>query len=275
MFLSIDIGGTKTLLALFSFRSLCLKRLKFPTPKSPEAFLKTLTSSLESFLSEKSRARLKAVTIAVPGRIKFEQNFCSISCPNLPWGEFDLLTPLRNLFSCKIFFANDANLATLYESSRKKAGKTVYLTFSTGIGGGLAENSHLLKSSDSFEPGHKKYLFNGKSLEWEDFASAKALSEAYSSPLSSLKLTPEIKSDLVSRLSSGLIDILKSESPDLLIVGGPLGLIFKNLKKPLLSFLEKSLKTEKSSLPELEPAHRPTESTIYGAYLYSKEHYKD
>ncbi|MBQ2637776.1 ROK family protein, partial [Candidatus Saccharibacteria bacterium] len=192
MFLSIDIGGTKTLLALFSFRSLCLKRLKFPTPKSPEAFLKTLTSSLESFLSEKSRARLKAVTIAVPGRIKFEQNFCSISCPNLPWGEFDLLTPLRNFFSCTLFFANDANLATLYESSRKKAGKTVYLTFSTGIGGGLAKNSHLLKS----------------------------------------------------------------ESPELIIIGGPLGFISNRLKRPLLTALKSSVKLQRAS--------RPTESVIYG-----------
>lgn len=273
MFLSIDIGGTKTLIALFSFRGLLLKTTKFPTPKNPDLFLKTLANTLPSFLkTENKKLQLKAVTIAVPGTIKTEQKNCSITCENLNWTNFDLLTPIKQLFSCQIFLANDANLAALYEASRihtKK--KTIYLTFSTGIGGGIVEDGHLLPSSDSFEPGHKIYSFKDTDLEWEDIASAKALSKTYHSPLSSLKLTPEIKSDIISRLSLGISDIIKSESPKILIIGGPLGHIINKLKRPLLS----SLRNVINPLPKIIKAHRPEQSVIYGAYLYSKQHYKD
>lgn len=273
MFLSIDIGGTKTLIALFSSRGSLLKTFKFPTPKDPPLFLKTLTNALTSFFELKNeKLRPKAITIAVPGTIKIEQKNCSVTCENLGWTNFNLLTPIKQLFSCQIFLANDANLATLYEISHiHTTKKTIYLTFSTGIGGGIAKDGRLSSSSDAFEPGHKVYSFENANLEWEDIASAKILSQIYCSPLKSLKLTPEIKTDIISRLSLGISDIIKSESPEILIIGGPLGYIINRLKRPLIN----SLKNILNPLPKIIKAHRPEQSVIYGAYLYSKQHYKD
>ena len=264
MFLGIDIGGTKTLLALFCPRGFCLKSLKLPTEKNPNLFIKPLKKHLESFLPK----NLRAVTIAIPGTIKTEQNFYTISCENLGWQNFDIITPIKNLFSCQIFLANDANLATLYETNRLKnhEQKIIYLTFSTGIGGGISENNLLLPRSNSFEPGHKKYNYNGQKLEWEDFASAKALSETYGSPLNSLKLTDTSKTDLISKLLPGLSDIIKTESPDTIIIGGPLAYLLKDIEQPLINSLSPS-----SAHPiSIKKAHRPEKSTIYGTFLNSK-----
>ena len=270
MFLVIDIGGTKTLLALFSRHGHLKKRQKFETSPSKEAFLATLEINLKSVLAEIPREKILETVVAIPGVVSFEQNSYSFKFGNLNWEDIDLFTPIKNLVNDHISFINDASLATFYEASRLNSSKKIiYLTFSTGIGGGLFKNNTLLSSSASFEPGHKSYSFEGKTLEWEDIASAKALSEAYSSRLDSLALTtPETTSDLVSRLSLGLIDIVKSEKPDVLIIGGPLAFLFKKLKKPLLSSLKSALPEEK--LPSLHSAHRPTESVIYGGLLLAK-----
>lgn len=270
MYLAIDIGGTKTLLALFSNHGLCLKRLKFPTDKNPHAFEKTLSSYLQTLLPKaSSRRRVRAITVAIPGIVETELNSYSFKFGNLDWPHIDLITPIKNLFNAKIFFINDANLATFYEASRldRKSGKTIYLTFSTGIGGGIAKNGELLKSSDTFEPGHVKYSFRNAYAEWEDIASAKAIIEAYKVPaLQNLALDNANLKDLIARLSLGLLDIIKHESPDVIIIGGPLAFLFKEIKKPLSETLPAQIKLKK--------AHRPTDSTIYGAYLYAKQNYK-
>ena len=275
MFLSIDIGGTKTLLALFSPHGLCLKRLKFPTEKDPRILEQTLSKNLQIFLPKPfCRRHVKAITVAIPGVVKIEPDSCSFKFGNLDWPKIDLITPIKNLFDCKIFFANDANLATLYESTRLglKSSKSIYLTFSTGIGGGIAKNGELLQNSDAFEPGHVKYDYKGQKLEWEDLASAKALIDTYHcDSLQHLVLDDVTLEDLLARLSLGLIDIINQESPETLIIGGPLAFLFQKIKKPLL---EKLRSDTADKLLRLKRARRPTDSTIYGAYLYSKQNYQ-
>lgn len=275
MYLAIDIGGTKTLLALFSPHGLCLKRLKFETTSSPAAYTKSLYEHLRAFLPHDfCRRHIRAVTVAIPGVVKIGPNSCSFKFGNLDWPHIDLIPPIKKLFDAKIFFANDANLATLYEATRplRKKGKSVYLTFSTGIGGGIAKNGKLLKTSDAFEPGHVKYTYQNTSKEWEDLASAKALIEAYQIPaLQDLVLDDLHLEDLIARLSLGLLDIIDQESPETIIIGGPLAFLFKKFKKPLLESLKTSIKTEHLRLLK---ARRPTESVIYGAYLYSKQNYR-
>jgi predicted NBD/HSP70 family sugar kinase len=178
------------------------------------------------------------------------------------------------LFNCKIFFVNDANLATLYEASRPNcnAGKSIYLTFSTGIGGGIAKDGKLLlKASDAFEPGHIKYSYNGHSLEWEDIAAAKPLVSLYKvKTLQDAVLDDARLEDLVDRLSLGLLDIIVSESPDTIIIGGPICFIYDKF----IQSLEANLRAKLQATPKFKKAHRPTESVIYGAYLYSKQNYR-
>ena len=272
MFLAIDIGGTKTLLALFSKHGLCLRQRKFNTSPSGEKFIQDLEANLKSFLPRSTRSKILATTVAIPGVVKFEHNSYSFRFGNLNWSNLDLLAPIKNLVSGKVFFANDANLATLYESTRfgRKSAKSVYLTFSTGIGGGIAQNGQLSPASDNFEPGHVKYQYHHQTQEWEDIASAKALAEEYHSPLKSLQLDPATTDDLIVRLSLGLLDILSEESPELLIIGGPLGYLLKKLKKPLLNALRDHLK----ELPKIKRAKKPETSVIYGAYLYAKQNYQ-
>ena len=275
MYLSIDIGGTKTLLALFSPHGYCLKRFKFLTDPEPVDYIESLQQNLQKFIPSRFiRHLIRAITVAIPGIVTTGPKTCSFRFGNLNWARIDLITPIKNLFSCKIFFVNDANLATLYEANRPDCnkGKSIYLTFSTGIGGGIAVDGKLIqKDSDAFEPGHVKYKYQGRSLEWEDIAAASALISAYKvQTVQDITGDDAELNDLIARLSLGLYDIIKNESPDTIIIGGPICFIYDKFSLSL----ERHLRTKMQNVPIFKKAHRPTESVIYGAYLYSKQNYR-
>ena len=303
MYFIIDIGASKTLFALFSRHGKVLKTRKFPTETSQELFLEYFSENLASFIEPKKRRKIKSIVVGVPGVVSktplpnlssSEQIFYSVKFGNLPWQNIDLITPIKKLFDSKIFFFNDADLATIYESSFYKNKKVTYLTFSTGIGGGIAENRSLLPESASFEPGHQKYKYKKSFEEWEDLASSKAISEFFdNTPVKNLKHNKAALREIVVRLSLCLPDILLKTNPDVLIIGGAVGFIIKSCKKLLLPALKMALEAKISrSKPasgekpsptasevlnrldtlKIAPARRPLESVIYGGYLYAKTH---
>lgn len=253
MYLAIDIGGTKTLIALFSRRGRVIRRRKFRTAQGYKSFMHELEANLEGF---KGR-RIKAVTVAIPGVV--QKNY-SVEFGNRNWKEIDLIGLLRKLFDCPIWFENDASLASLYEGYRLP-GRTVFLTFSTGIGGGIVEKNRILDESSSFEPGHKKYEYDGRIREWEDIAAASAIENYYHVDKATDLRKAEIMKDVANRVSLGLSDIIKDYKPDTIILGGPLGRIFRLYTKYLPEDLGVKLKKPK----------RPNESVIYGCYLYAKQ----
>lgn len=255
MYLSVDIGGTKTLIALFSKHGRVIRRVKFRTTSQFDDFVRDLMGSLSGF---KNRP-IKAITVAIPGIV---QKNCSVSFGNRDWGDVDLYSPITSLFSCPIFFENDANLAAVYESYRLP-GKTVFLTFSTGIGGGIASRGKILPGSDEFEPGHKIYSIGNARLEWEDIAAASALEKYFGVDCATDLRGEDAMTKIAERIALGLPDIVSEYQPDSIILGGPLGKIFRLYVK---------------YLPDLNVEYRrprrPLESVIYGCFLYSKSKVK-
>lgn len=260
MHLAIDVGATKTLIALFSEHGRCLKRTKFLTNKNSKLFLQELISNLTPF----SNKKIHSVTIAVPAVVKKDYSFIPA---NLPWKNINIISPLKKMFkTAKIAILNDADLATLYESG-PYAGKTIYFTFSTGIGGGIAKDGVVQKTSATFEPGHKIYYFGEENKEWEKFASANALKKLLQKNVS--EITKDTDLDAVAfRLSIGLSDIINHYHPNTIIIGGPVGNILKKIRPSLIDYIFPKI----NSLPKIVKAKRPEESVIYGCYLYGKFH---
>ena len=252
MYLSVDIGGTKTLIALFSKRGRVIRRRKFRTAQGYKTFVRDLETNLADF----KKRRIRTVVVAVPGIV--QKNY-SVKFGNRNWADIDLISPIKSLFDCPIWFENDANLASLYEGYRLP-GKTVFLTFSTGIGGGIVEHNRILPESNKFEPGHKMYYYDGAVKEWEDIAAASAIENHYHVDLATnLRKKTELE-DIANRVKLGLPDIIKKYHPDTIVLGGPLGKIFRMYAK-YLPDMDVKLRRPK----------RPNESVIYGAYLYAKQ----
>lgn len=253
MYLGIDIGGTKTLIALFTRRGRIIRRRKFRTPQGSKTFIRELEGNLTRF----TKYNVRSVVVAIPGIV--QKNY-SVKFGNRKWDNIDIFTPIKNLFDCPVWFENDANLAVLFESYRL-SGKTVFLTFSTGIGGGIAEKNRILPESNQFEPGHKLYQYNGQVKEWEDIAAASAIENYYHVDRATNLRKKPILEDIAKRIYLGLPDIVKEYHPDTIILGGPMGKIFRLYVK----YLPRDLKV-KYRRPK-----RPNESVIYGCYLYAKQ----
>ena len=265
MYLAIDIGGTKTLVALFSRGGRKLKAIKFPTSQNQNRFLDELVRVLQGFAGR----NIQGVAVAIPGII--EKNY-SFRFGNLPWRNIDLVTPIKKLFHCPVWFENDAHLATVFEAHRRQ-GRTVYLTFSTGIGGGIADNGELMRDmSVKFEPGHWIYQYQGQKLEWEDIASCNAVGAVFGTVATSVR-GKNNHQEIARRISLGMVDIIKTLKPNLIVVGGPMGRVFPRIKKYLRNDLRSTLGDE-FALPKIVKAKKPTESVIFGCYLFAREQAK-
>lgn len=251
MYLAVDIGATKTLIALFSRSGRVWRKVKFPTAQGHKTFVTTLIGALKPF----ARRRLVAVVVAVPGIV---QKNCSVRFGNRNWGDFDLLTPIKKLFDCQVFLENDGNLGALYEA-QGLPGRTVFLTFSTGVGGGVVEDGRIV--DEEFEPGHTVYNYRGEEAEWEDLAAASAIERRYHvDRATDLKSQTELI-EVANRVYLGLPEIVRKYHPQTIVLGGPLGRIFGAYRKYL-----PDIKGVEYRRPK-----RPTESVIYGAWLYGME----
>ena len=252
MYLAIDIGATKTLIALFSKRGRVLRRKKFKTAQGSKTFLSDLSDNLELF----KKYKVRSVVVAIPGIV--QKNY-SVIFGNRNWPDIDIYTPIKNLFGCPVYFENDANLATIYEA-KGLPGRVVFLTFSTGIGGGVVDKGRLLNDVN-FEPGHKKYEYAGKIKEWEDIAAASAIGKYYHvDAATSLRSKAALK-DIASRIYLGLPDIVQEFHPSVIILGGPMGKVYRLYGKYL----------PKLSGVRYQRPKRPLEAVIYGCYIYAKQ----
>lgn len=253
MYLSVDIGGTKTLIALFSKRGRIIRRRKFKTAQGYKTFIRDLEGYLEDF----KKYKVRAIAVAIPGTV--QKNY-SVKFGNRKWDDIDIFTSINNLFDCPIYFENDANLGALFEGYRLP-GRTVFLTFSTGIGGGVVEKNRILPESNKLEPGHKAYWYDGKIKEWEDIAAASAIEHYYHVDRATDLRKKEVMKDIAERIYLGIPDIVKKYHPDTIVLGGPMGKIFKLYSKYLPENAEIKFRRPK----------RPNESVIYGCYLYAKQ----
>ena len=251
MYLAIDIGATKTLIALFSKRGRVVRRVKFGTAQGSKTFLNDLATNLANF----KKYNVQSIVLAVPGIV--QKNY-TVRFGNRNWGDIDILTPIKSLFDCPIYFENDGNLAAIYEGFGLP-GRTVFLTFSTGIGGGVVAHGELVTTK--FEPGHKMYKYGDKTLEWEDIAAASALEKFYHIDYATELRSKKVLKDVADRMYLGIPDIIKEFQPNTIIFGGPMGKIFRLYNKYLPVTTGVKYRRPK----------RPTESVIYGCYLYAKK----
>ena len=140
-----DVGGTHIRAACFpidSQKPTTVKRIFTNGPDSPHARLIDLIASVIPEDEE-----VAAITIAAPGPL---DPYAGIiyDAPNIPiWDNLPLRQIIQDAFNVPVAIGNDANLAALGEW-RFGAGighhHLVYITVSTGIGGGVIIDNQLL-----------------------------------------------------------------------------------------------------------------------------------
>ncbi|MGQ9814514.1 MAG: ROK family protein [Candidatus Roseilinea sp.] len=147
--IAVDLGGTNIRAALCNREGTILKRHKQLTlaDEGPEAVINRIVESIQRVMPDAGAESVKAVAVASPGPL--DPFTGVVMCPpNLTgWIDIPLRAILRERLQLPVAIGNDANLAALGEQ-RYGAGRglkdLVYVTISTGIGGGVILNNQMV-----------------------------------------------------------------------------------------------------------------------------------
>lgn len=267
MYLGIDVGGTKTLLAVFSPEGKILKQYKFPTPKKYPDFL----SGLEKALQEFKNYHFTACCCAIPGKVDRKTGI-GVVFGNLAWHDAPIKNDISRLLGgTNVLVENDSNLAGFHEALifQKEYKKVLYITIGTGIGDGIIIDGKIDPDFADSESGQMTLDYNGKLTRWEDIASGRALVERYGKPGSEIE-DPKIWRQFAKDLSLGLVELVAALQPEVIIIGGGIGTHFDKYA----GFLRAELKRHENSMVPMPPviqANKPQEAVIYGCYDFTRQ----
>ncbi len=152
----LDVGGTQLRAARFDRQARLLQHKRVPTL----AHEPRVTQRLFSLVADiwPAAEPVEAISAAIPGPVTPDGRI--LSAPNIPeWQNFPLQDRLQARFNVPVLLANDANMAALGEwryGAGQHCNNMLYLTISTGIGGGAICNGQLLTGSQGLgaEFGH-------------------------------------------------------------------------------------------------------------------------
>jgi len=164
--LAIDLGATNVRAALVSSRGTIVRKIQRGTDRSGKdgaAVTTQIIEMVEGLLraaraERDDRASIAGIGISSIGPLDYLRGGPT-SSPNVPYSFISLVKPLEKRFRLPVTFLNDANAAVIGEQ-RFGAGKgiknLVYITISTGIGGGAIVDNKLLfgRSGNAAEVGH-------------------------------------------------------------------------------------------------------------------------
>lgn len=267
MYLGIDIGGTKTLVAALNNEGVISESVKFPTPKVYPEFLKELAVAVATL----STKEFIAAGVAAPGRVDREHGVV-VAFGNLPWKDIPLKRDVQRIIHCPAIVDNDANLAGLSEAMLLPQHEAVlYVTVSTGIGTGIITNREIDPEFADSEGGEILLEHKGKLQKWEDFASGRAIVKQFGKRASDITDTKTWK--IISRnIAVGLFDLITFIQPDAVVLGGGVGTHFDEFDDYLLKEL-KNFETPITPIPPIYRAKRPEEAVAYGCYDLAKSVY--
>ncbi len=267
MILTIDVGGTKVLVATFGDDGKLQKSEKFQTPVMYPEFLEELKKTIGIVLGDD---KPEACAIGLPGTID-RQNGVALYFGNLLWENVAIRDDLVGTLDCPIYLENDAKMAGVAEADAVKElySRVLYVTVSTGIGIGLTVNGMIDHSVS--DAGGKAIMLehNGRVMAWEEFASGKAI-VAQTGKMAS-EITDENDWSLVARnIALGLIDLIVLLSPECIVIGGGVGAHLEKFQEKLFFELE-LYQSRMVKIPQIIKSNHPEEAVIYGGYLLAKQ----
>ena len=252
----VDLGGTKIYTALVDLDGNIVKEVTVKTEaqKGDAVVLDKIIKTIDDVLIGTDIDEIKAIGVGSPGPLDVE-NGLIVYTPNLPFKNFNIVKPIKEKYKIDTYLDNDANVATLSEymfGAGKGSKNMVYVTVSTGIGGGAILNGSLFRgsSTNALEIGHITVMKGGPRCGCGNTGCAEALAsgtaimkrakEAIESKVETSlknyeevtakevfleaergdKVSQDILNDALSYLGITISNIANSFDPDKIIIGG-------------------------------------------------------
>ena len=144
--IAVDIGGTHIRVAAYEANSITpIAHHRTKTLADTPGVYDRLAEAIQFIWQD---GKVTAIGIASPGPLDPHVGMI-LDTPNIPeWENFPLVAKLTEQFGVPVHLDNDANLAGLAEwqyGAGKGHHDLIYLTISTGIGGGVISSDRLLQ----------------------------------------------------------------------------------------------------------------------------------
>jgi glucokinase len=179
--IGVDLGGTQMRAASLDSTLNIDQRIAEPTLafEGPDRVVPRLLETIARVMPE-DESRVLGIGVSAPGPIN-PRTGVIVAPPNLPgWHNVPLRKIIQERFGASTFLGNDANVAALAETTlgaAKGYKHVIYLTISTGIGGGVIDEGHLIIGAEGLgaECGHMIMVVNGKITDLEKEAAGPAI----------------------------------------------------------------------------------------------------
>lgn len=267
MYLGIDIGGTKTLVASLDDNGVIQEQFRFPTPRMYGDFIR----NLEENVAKLSTNKFIAAGVGIPGKLDRKKGI-AVAFGNLPWKNIPIRDDIQKIVQIPVVIENDANLAGLSEAMLlKQYKKVLYVTISTGIGTGYIVDQKIDPELADSEGGHMLLEHDGKLRAWEDFASGRAIVARFGKRASEIT-DAKTWHIIAHNIALGLIDFIAMVGPEVIVLGGGVSSHYDKFGDYLQNYL-KQFDNPLITLPEIRVAARPEQAVIYGCYDLAKSLY--
>lgn len=318
LLLAFDVGGTKLAVGIAQverFRETgvfdALVKELIPSPGTPDVVIQRLTEIGKELL-EKADGQLAGIGISIGGPLDHLTGTV-LNFPHLPgWLNIPLCQQLSKTFGVPAALDNDANMGALAEhrlGAGKGSANMVYLTISTGIGGGIILNGELHHgvASGAGEVGHITVQTDGPRCPCgnqgclEMMASGTAIARRASEALARYpergamlrqmlalnssataqqvfaaatagdELAHEIWEQTANYLAIGLGSIIHLLAPEVIVLGGGVVQTGEGLMEPVRRHLTNHVFYIPLSSIQVLPAALGHDSAVIGAALLAME----
>jgi glucokinase len=311
--LAVDLGGTKILAALILNRQVSYRDYS-PTKadEGPQAVIERIYEAIDRVLGQAGLdvTQLQSISIASAGAIDSKNGIVTLS-PNLPgWRNIPLAEKLQGKYAAQVFLINDANAAALAEHDYGAGRGTkdmIYITVSTGIGGGIIINNRIYEgaSGGAGEVGHMSIDINGPKCNCgntgclEMLASGTALAKEAirrvrlgENSLLSAMVKGKIETitgkeigeaaakgdavaiasiNLIARyLGIGLVSLVDIFNPEMIVIGGSVAKLGERLLVPARKIVQERAYPLNASAVKILPAQLGDDVGIIGAAVWAK-----
>jgi len=189
LYLGLDIGGTKCGIVIGDSSFSIKKKIVFDTltDRGYKAILDEFKKNIKLLLADYPGRKLKRIGISCGGPLDSKKGII-YSPPNLPgWDNVPITSIFTDEFGVDTALQNDANACALAEwlmGAGKGTSNMIFLTFGTGMGGGLILNGRLYSGTNDLggEVGHLRLADSGpigfgKAGSFEGFCSGGGIAQ--------------------------------------------------------------------------------------------------
>ena len=238
--IGVDVGGTSARVALLDENFNIVKKETISTGKRDfETVIKEIADLINNIDPDR---KALLVGFDTPGPLDLEKGMI-LDAPNLPtWSNKPFENKIEELTGRKTYLTNDANAAALAQAIEDKSETLVFITVSTGVGGGIVYQGKLIEGKKAYagefglmiisdDDRHHEQLYKGT---LESLCSGTALSleasKRYNREVSTKELFDlyddkdsiaiEIIDLWVEHFSRAIANLLQIIEPEVFYIGG-------------------------------------------------------